>query len=53
MDPSITSIHFKDREIPRLPNLDRFTDLEEFVMINNKLSEIHESIKIITYVNIT
>jgi Leucine-rich repeat (LRR) protein len=44
MDPSITSIHFKDREIPRLPNLDRFTDLEEFVMINNKLSEIHESI---------
>jgi Leucine-rich repeat (LRR) protein len=42
MDPSITSIHFKDREIPRLPNLDRFTDLEEFVMINNKLSEIHD-----------
>jgi hypothetical protein len=39
MDPSITSIHFKDREIPRLPNLDRFTDLEEFVMINNIIGD--------------
>lgn len=40
----IPSIKIIDEEIPRLPNIEKFQNLDQLIMINTKLRDIHPSI---------
>ena len=44
MDECTPIIKFKDREVPRLPNISKFKDLHTLIIANTKLSELHSSI---------
>ena len=44
MDTSTAVIKFTTREIPRLPDISRFKNLEELVIVKAKLVELHPSI---------
>lgn len=46
------SINIKDVDIPKLPNLETFMDLEELIMIRTNLCEIHPSIGKLTNMEI-
>lgn len=44
IDKSTPTIRFMSREIPRLPDISKFKTLDQLIIINAKLVEIHNSI---------
>ena len=44
MDEGIPSIKFMTREIPRLPDMSRFKNVDQMIIINAKMVELHPSI---------
>jgi Leucine-rich repeat (LRR) protein len=44
MDENIPSIKFMTREIPRLPDMSRFKNVDQMIITNAKMVELHPSI---------
>jgi hypothetical protein len=44
LDPETEAISFMDREIPKLPDISRFNKLDQIIITDAKLVELHESI---------
>lgn len=44
MDESTPIIKFLQRQIPRIPDISKFTELDQLIIINAKLAELHPSI---------
>ncbi len=44
IDETTPTIRFMSREIPRLPDISKFKDLDQLIICNAKMSELHSSI---------
>lgn len=44
IDETTPTIRFMTREIPRLPDISKFRDLDQLIICNAKMSELHSSI---------
>ena len=44
LDVNTPSINFTDREIPKMPDISQFKNIDELIIIDAKMHELHESI---------